>query len=175
MPPAWFSSPASTAMHAYDEISSHGCVHWQPRPPQLHVGLDSALSPATGLHHWAHLQLAPSPMHLPNWCTNPSTWPPFLCAQAKTCGHSSRCPQPEPPELLVDQDPLLSPVTGLTYLQPAPPAVQLNIPGLTPFSPPLLFMHSCGEITTTGEHDNSQDLCSCLWVWLWPCHLSLWM
>lgn len=30
---------------------SHESAYYQPRPPQLHVGLDSVLSPVTGLYH----------------------------------------------------------------------------------------------------------------------------
>lgn len=39
--------------------------HQKPGPLELLMGLDAALSPSTGLHHWAHLQLAPPAMHEP--------------------------------------------------------------------------------------------------------------
>lgn len=55
----------------------------------------------------------------------------------RPCSHRSAHQQPEPPQLLVDLDPALSPVIDLyhwAHLQLAPPAVHLNAPSLTPFT-----------------------------------------
>ena len=57
-----------TSLHCH----SHACgktvqpQEWMPQSglSQVLVGSDPALSPVTGLHHWACLQLAPPALHL---------------------------------------------------------------------------------------------------------------
>lgn len=88
-------------------------VHTIAKARQLLVDLDPALFPITGLHHWAHLQLAPL-AHLPyphphyslNCCTH-------ICGE--TVQPQKGTSVNRTPQLLVSQGLALSPVSGLHH------------------------------------------------------------
>ncbi|EPY87705.1 hypothetical protein CB1_000226006 [Camelus ferus] len=59
----WKLAPASV-LHKCEAAMKVHTDSPPPNTPGAAVGMDPALAPVTGLHHWVYLQLAPSTVHV---------------------------------------------------------------------------------------------------------------